>query len=142
MHTCMDGWMDGSTHGCRDAWMRGCMEMHAVTKEMTTTRKLFHWHELKREQSYSAVKERKKETPSKMLISFHPRDQIFISKRAGHLIQYSGTQFRSRQSHWIFLLFGPTNTPQLEVLLTSMFVSCSTVWMQQKRVCFSFVKLS
>ena len=27
-------------HGCRDAWMRGCMEMHAVTKEMTTTRKV------------------------------------------------------------------------------------------------------
>ena len=27
-------------HGCRDAWMRGCVEMHAVTKEMTTTRKV------------------------------------------------------------------------------------------------------
>ena len=36
----MHGWMDGSMHGCRDAWMRGCMEMHAVTKEMTTTRKV------------------------------------------------------------------------------------------------------
>ena len=36
----MDGWMDGSMHGCRDAWMRGCMEMHALTKEMTTTRKV------------------------------------------------------------------------------------------------------
>ena len=78
-----------------------------------------------------------------MLISSHPRDQMFYFETcwAPHPIFWYSISISTITLD--ILLFGPSNVPQVSVLLSilSYFVARSTLWMQQRRVYFSFVKL-